>query len=186
MDLVSIFLLAVALSTDSFAVAVAKGSTLYKPTIRHALLLGSIFAIVQVAMPIFGWKAGVEIQPFVRSYDHWVAFAILSVLGARMLLDGLRRSEFDPDKVLFTLPALVLAAIATSIDSLVVGFGFGVLSVAIFSTLVAIGVVTFASSVGGVYLGRQLGQHVGRFAEAGAGIVLLGLGVAILLGHLSD
>ncbi len=185
MSFVSIVLLAIALAADSFAVAVAKGSNPYRPTIGHALLLGAVFASVQAAMPILGWLVGSEFQPIVKSYDHWIAFAILSVLGLRMLIDGLRAQEFRPEKVAFTLPALFLAAIATSIDSLVVGFGFGVLSLSIFTILLAIGVVTFASSVGGVYLGRHLEKHIGQYAEAGAGLILVGLGCVILLSHLS-
>ena len=185
MNLVSILLLAFALAADSFAVAVAKGSNLFRPTIGHALLLGAVFAAVQVAMPILGWRVGAEFRPIVQSYDHWIAFAILSVLGGRMVIGGLREEEFSSETMPFTLPALVLAAIATSIDSLVAGFGFGVLSLSIITILVAIGVVTFVTSVGGVYLGRQLGEHVGQFAEAGAGVILVALGFMILLSHLS-
>ena len=185
MNLVSILLLAVALAADSFAVAIAKGTSLFRPTIGHALLLGAIFAVVQVAMPVLGWRVGAEFRPVVQSYDHWIAFIILSVLGGRMIVCGLRAEEFGPDKIPFTLPALVLAAIATSIDSLVAGFGFGVLSLSIVTILLAIGAVTFVTSVGGVYIGRHLGEHVGQFAEAGAGVVLIGLGCMILVSHLS-
>lgn len=185
MSIVSIVLLALALAADSFAVAVAKGSNLFRPTIGHALLIGFVFATVQVLMPILGWQIGAEFQPVVRAYDHWIAFSILTILGIRMVMSGLRPGLSASSKNVFTLPAVILAAIATSIDALVAGFGFGVLSLSMLSILVAIGVTTFISSFGGVYLGKRMGEHTGEFAEVGAGVVLVGLGFGILVSHIS-
>jgi manganese efflux pump family protein len=136
-------------------------------------------------MPIFGWRIGSEFQPIVQSFDHWIAFVILSTLGIKMILDGLRPSESAMGKVSFTLVALILTAIATSIDALVAGFGFGVLSVSVLSILLAIGGVTFITSAAGMYIGNRLGARVGIFAEVGAGLILIGVGIRILLSHLA-
>ena len=183
MSLISIFLLALALAADSFAASVGKGARLYRPTIWHALLVGFLFSGVQVFMPLLGWQVGLEMQPVVKSFDHWIAFGILSAVGAKMIFEGLRKSKNGYGSNFFTISALMLTAIATSIDSLVVGFGFGFLNISVLVALLMIGSVTFLVSVGGVYLGNRLSIHFGEYAEIVAGLVLIGIGTQILIDH---
>lgn len=134
-------------------------------------------------MPLVGWQVGIELQPVIESIDHWLAFGILTAVGGKMIFEGLRKSESEKNSNAFTLSALLLTAIATSIDSLVVGFGFGFLNISVMVALVVIGSVTFLTSFGGVFLGKRLSAHVGEYAEVVAGFVLIGLGAKILLDH---
>ncbi len=183
MSLISIFLLALAIAADSFAASIAKGAQLYRPTIWHALLVGILFGGVQVLMPLLGWQIGIEMQPMIKSIDHWLAFGILSAIGGKMIFEGLRESEKGYGSSAFTISALILTAIATSIDSLIVGFGFGFLNISVLVALMMIGSVTFLTSFGGVFLGKRLSTHVGEYAEIVAGLVLIVLGAKILLDH---
>jgi putative Mn2+ efflux pump MntP len=183
MSLISIFLLALALAADSFAASIAKGAQLYRPNIWHALLVAVLFGGVQVLMPLIGWQVGIELQPVIESIDHWLAFGILTAVGGKMIFEGLHRSESGNGSNAFTISALLLTAIATSIDSLVVGFGFGFLNISVLVALIMIGCVTFLTSFGGVFLGKRLSAHVGEYAELVAGFVLIVLGAKILVDH---
>jgi len=183
MSLFSIFLLALALAADSFAASIAKGARLYRPTIGHALLVGFLFGGVQVLMPLLGWQVGIELRPIIESIDHWLAFGILAAVGGKMIFEGVRANANGNGSNAFTLSALVLTAIATSIDSLVVGFGFGFLNISVLVALMMIGGVTFLTSFGGIYLGKRLSHHVGEYAEIVAGLILIAVGTKILLDH---
>jgi len=183
MSVISIFLLALALAADSFAASIAKGAQVYRPTIGHALLVGALFGSAQVLLPLLGWQVGLTVQPVIESIDHWIAFGILTAIGGKMIYEGRKARPQEDRPGSFTLPALVLTAIATSIDSLVVGFGFGFLQISVLMALTMIGSVTFLTSFGGVYLGRRLSHHVGEYAEIAAGIVLIAIGTKILLDH---
>ena len=185
MSLVGIFLLAVALAADSFAASIAKGSRLYRPRLRDAIVVAGIFAAFQVLMPLIGWQVGVAVQPLIERIDHWIAFAILCGVGGKLIHDGLRPDGEPYTRNALTISALILSAIATSIDSLVVGFGFGFLNASIIVALATIGGVTFIVSFGGVFLGRYVGAHFGDYVEVGAGIILIAIGTKILFDHLS-
>lgn len=183
MSLISIFLLALALAADSFAASVAKGAQIRRPTVRHALLVGVLFGGVQMLLPFLGWQVGMELQPLIESIDHWLAFAILLAVGGKMIFEGLRATATQPGANAFTLSALILTAIATSIDSFVVGFGFGFLNISVLMALMTIGGVTFVTSFGGIYLGNRLSHHVGEYAEILAGLILIAIGTKILIDH---
>jgi manganese efflux pump family protein len=185
MSLFGIFLLAVALAADSFAASMAKGSQLYRPSIRDAVTIAAVFAVCQVLMPLIGWQVGVAVQPLVERIDHWIAFAILAGLGGKLIYDGLHADGSAYTRNTLTFTALILSAVATSIDSLVVGFGFGFINLSILAALATIGAVTFAVSVAGVYLGRYAGGHLGEYVEVGAGFVLIVVGTGILYDHLA-
>lgn len=184
MSLFSIFLLALALAADSFAASIAKGVQLYRPTVWQALVVGLLFGGVQALMPLIGWQIGIELRPIIEAIDHWLAFGILAAVGAKMIYEGVYNDAADYSRRAFTISALMLTAIATSIDSFVVGFGFGFLNVSVLVALAMIGGVTFLTSVGGVYLGRRFGEHFGEYVEVIAGLVLIGIGVKILVDHL--
>jgi len=184
MTLVGIILLAIALAADSFAASMAKGARIFRPTLGQAFLIAGIFAAAQIVMPFLGWRIGATLRPVVERWDHWVAFAILACIGAKLIYDGLRPGGDIYARNALTISALILSAVATSIDSLVVGFGFGFLNISILMALATIGTVTFVVSFGGVYLGRMVGRHLGEYVEVGAGLVLIGIGIRILIDHL--
>lgn len=184
MSHLSLFLLALGLAADSFAAAIARGGRVYRPRLSHALLAAALFGGAQVLMPIIGWQIGVRFRPLIERIDHWVAFGILVAIGAKMIFDGIRphRSE-QPKASAFTVTGLLLAAVATSIDSLVAGFGFGLLNVSVLLALVMIGATTFVLSFAGVYLGHRVGRHFGQYVEVGAGLLLIAIGTKILIDH---
>ena len=184
MSLVSIFILARALAADSFAASIAKGAQLYRPTVWQALVVGMLFGGFQMIMPLVGWRVGVELRPFIEAIDHWLAFGILFAIGGKMIYDGIGHDANGYRRSAFTISALILTAIATSIDSFVVGFGFGFLNVSVLVALAMIGGVTFLTSFGGVYLGRRFGEHFGEYVEIVAGVVLIAIGFKILFDHL--
>ena len=186
MSLLGIFLLALGLAADSFAAAIARGGRTYRPRLRHALLAAALFGGAQVVMPLIGWQVGLRFQPLIERIDHWIAFGILGAIGAKMIYEGLRAAEPETLKSpAFTVTGLLLAAVATSIDSLAAGFGFGLLNVSVLLALAVIGAVTFALSFAGVYLGHRVGRHFGQYVEVGAGLLLIAVGAKILFDHMT-
>ena len=182
MSLFSIFILAIGLAVDSFAVSVARSKSYSGPRLRYILLVASAFAVVQVIMPLVGWQVGVEFQSMVMKSDHWIALAILSCLGGKMVYDGTRGSDQYRPPV-FTLSALLLSAVATSIDALVVGFGFGVLNLSVLLALIVIGGVTFTLSFAGLLLGHRMSKRTGQYAEILGGLALIAIGLKIFVDH---
>lgn len=186
MNLTSIVLLSFAMSTDAFAVAVGKGAALRKPRVSEALRIGAIFGAIEGLTPLAGWALSYAAADYVKAWDHWIAFVLLSVLGVRMLLAAYR-GEADtepnaPSRAGFWL--LALTGFATSIDAMAVGVGLAFLDVNILGVSAAIGATTFAMVTLGVMTGRLVGRWAGRWAEALGGVVLIAIGALILVEHL--
>ena len=186
MNLISTVLLALAMSTDAFAAAVAKGAALHRPHWREALRAGVIFGTIEGLTPIVGWSLGSLASGYIEAWDHWIAFGLLGVLGAKMIWSGLRAEgatvEDRPTRHSFWM--LAVTGFATSIDAMAVGVGLAFLDIAILPVAVAIGVSTFIMVTAGIMLGRVLGAIAGKRAEIVGGIVLIGIGAAILYEHL--
>jgi len=176
---------ALALAMDAFAVSAAVAASLPRLTGRHVFRLAWHFGLFQFLMPVAGWAAGLSLAGPLGQLDHWIAFALLALLGARMIWgsfscpgEGLRRS--DPTRGF----SLVLLSLATSIDALAVGMSLGLLRVAIWFPSAMIGLITAAVSFVGTRLGRLVGHALGAWAERAGGLVLIGIGLRILLSHL--
>ena len=186
MNLLSTVLLALAMSTDAFAAAVVKGAALHRPEWREALRAGLIFGSIEATTPVVGWALGSLAAGYVEAWDHWIAFALLAGLGARMIWAGWQTTDAPAEARPTTHPfwMLALTGLATSIDAMAVGVGLAFLDVAILPVAAAIGLTTFVLVTAGVMLGRVLGTVVGKRAEIFGGIVLIGIGVAILVEHL--
>jgi len=185
MNTASTVLLALAMSTDAFAVAVCKGAALYKPRWREALRTGLIFGVIETLTPLLGWAVGNAAAQFVRAWDHWIAFVLLAGLGARMIHSGISTNEPDvakPSKHAFWI--LVVTGFATSIDAFAVGIGLAFIEVDIWRTAAAIGMATFGMVTLGVMLGRVLGEAAGKRAEILGGLTLIGIGIYTLISHL--
>lgn len=186
MNLASIALLSVAMSTDAFAAAVSKGAALTKPRWREALRTGAIFGSIEAATPVIGWLLGAAASDYVRAWDHWIAFTLLGVLGAKMLWEGLKPDDDrDPPVSRHGFLTLALTGLATSIDAMAVGVGLAFLDESIGPIALAIGFTTFAAVTLGVMLGRVLGSTIGKRAEVVGGLLLIGIGSAILYEHLT-
>lgn len=187
MNIVSIVLLALAMATDAFAAAVAKGAALHRPRWREALRTGLIFGTIEAITPLVGWGLGLAAAKYVTAWDHWIAFGLLGILGVRMIVAGLGAAEEGaaekPQRHDFWV--LAVTGFATSIDAMAVGVGLAFLDVDILPIAAAIGLATFAMVTIGVMVGRTLGALAGKRAEIFGGLVLIGIGSTILYEHLS-
>jgi putative Mn2+ efflux pump MntP len=187
MNFASTALLALAMSTDAFAAAVGKGTSLQNPRWREALRTGAIFGVIEAITPVVGWALGRGAASHVKRWDHWIAFTLLGILGARMILAALRAADASeverPKRHGFWL--LAITGFATSIDAMAVGVGLAFLDVQILPVAAAIGFTTFVAVTIGVMVGRVLGQMAGRWAEAIGGVLLIGIGSVILYEHLT-
>jgi putative Mn2+ efflux pump MntP len=182
--MLTVLLLALALSADAFAAAVCQGAAAEpRPTAGGALRIGSAFGSAQALMPLLGWGLGVAFAGWIAQVDHWVAFVLLAVLGGRMVHAGLTGEPDCRGGPLMTGWPLFAAAVATSIDAAAAGVTLPMLSLPVMLACATIGVVTFAISAGGVLLGRMAGSALGPKAEVVGGVVLIGLGVKILVEH---
>lgn len=188
MNLLTTILLALGMSVDAFAAALARGAGSLHYTWRQTVKTALIFGIVETITPLIGWLAGSMTQKFIAEYDHWLAFGLLLALGLKMiwgaLHDGDETAAAYGNRTDATLTLTVITAIATSIDSMVVGVGLAFLDANIWLTALAIGTSTTIMAAVGLRLGRLLGQKIGSRAEMAGGVVLIGIGTFILLEHL--
>ena len=187
MGFLELFLVGVGLSMDAFAVSVCKGLSMKKLRWRDAALLALFFGGFQALMPFIGWVLGSQFEQYITSVDHWIAFALLAIIGGKMILDVIKErgeeTKVEPDKPLGIREVLVLA-VATSIDALAMGITFAFLQVKIVPAISLIGITTACLSLVGVLVGHKFGAKYQEKAQLAGGIVLVLLGVKILLEHL--
>ena len=181
MGFVELFLIAVGLSMDAFAVSICKGLSLQELKPRHAVLVGLYFGGFQALMPILGWLLGFRFEHVIESVDHWIAFGLLTVIGLSMIREARQKEELNDD---LSFKAMLPLAVATSIDALAVGVTFAFLQVRILPAASLIGVTTFLLSALGVYIGHLFGLKYKAKAEIAGGVILILIGVKILLEHL--
>jgi putative Mn2+ efflux pump MntP len=188
MTTLEILFIALGLSMDAFAVAVASGATMKRLEVANALKMGVFFGGFQAIMPVIGWFAGIGMKSYISEVDHWIAFALLSLVGGKMLYESFKIEEEENCGAGKTCPfdtgTLTVLAIATSIDALAVGLTFSMLQVSIAAPVLVIGLVTFVLSVAGVKIGTKGGHFFEHKMEAAGGIVLIIIGIKILLEHL--
>lgn len=175
----ALLLLALGLAADAFAVSVAQGACC-RAGAGNALKMGAVFGLAQAVMPLFGWGLGVAFAAAIRSFDHWVAFVLLAVLGAKMVREGMQ--EASATRPLFGW-ALFGAAVATSVDAAAAGITLPTLGAPIALACLVIGGVTAAVCFAGVLVGAASGARIGRTAEIGGGILLIAIGTKILIEH---
>lgn len=183
MKFIELFLIAVSLAMDAFAISVGKGFTLKRVLSRHALIAGLWFGGFQALMPIIGFFLGSSFAHIVGRIDHWIAFGLLVLIGINMIRETLSGDDDKLDSD-FGFRTMFVMAIATSIDALTVGVSMAFLRVDIWIAAAVIGVVTFALSAVGVSLGSKFGAKVGSKAGIVGGVVLICLGIKILIEHL--
>ncbi|WP_347555708.1 manganese efflux pump MntP [Robbsia sp. KACC 23696] len=186
MNPVATLFLAFAMSTDAFAAAIGKGAALHRPRWREAIRTGLIFGVIEALTPIVGWFLGKAAAQYVSAWDHWIAFALLGVLGGRMIINSFNVEDaIDEKPARHSFWLLAVTGFATSIDAMAVGAGLAFVDVNIFSTAAAIGMATATMVTIGVMVGRVVGRIVGRRAECAGGVVLIGIGTLILAEHLN-
>ncbi|WP_277964354.1 manganese efflux pump MntP [Pseudomonas sp. RIT-To-2] len=186
MNPVALVFLALAMSTDAFAAAIGKGSSLHKPRFIEALRTGLIFGVIEAITPMIGWAIGHAATRWVENWDHWIAFTLLVALGLHMIWNGVKHEAEEEEKPQqHSFMILAVTAVATSIDALAVGVGLAFVNVNILVAAAAIGLATMTMVTLGVMLGRVLGHIVGKRAEIVGGVVLMLVGATILYEHLS-
>lgn len=184
MNLSATLILAFGMSMDAFAASIGKGATLHQPRFREAIRTGLIFGIIEAITPLIGWGIGLFASQYIMEWDHWVAFSLLFILGARMIVEGVKNKP-EEDKVnRHGFWVLVATAIATSLDAMAIGVGLAFLQVNILHTAMAIGMATMIMATLGMMVGRFIGPLLGKRAEILGGVVLIGIGFNILLEHL--
>lgn len=184
MDLVTTIFIALGLSMDTFAVSIAGGLALKQSKIQNALKLATSFAGFQALMLVVGWLAGAGVRTFISAFDHWIAFAILTVVGCKMIYEALKlekiEKEIDPASFYY----LFVLSLATSMDALAVGFSFTFLNISIATPVIIIGLITFLVSLSGVYIGDKFGHFFEKKVEIVGGLILIAIGIKILVEHL--
>ena len=183
MGLIELFLIAVGLSMDAFAVSVCKGLAMPKCTFKRAAIVGLWFGGFQALMPAIGYILGAQFQEAIASIDHWIAFVLLALIGGNMIHEALDNDEEEADASL-DVKTMFLLAVATSIDALAIGITFAFLKVNIIPAVCFIGIVTFIISFAGVKIGNVFGVRYKNKAEIVGGVILILLGLKILLEHL--
>lgn len=184
MSLFTLFVTAVGLSMDAFAVSVCKGLAMKKLSVKKALVIGLWFGGFQALMPTVGYLLGSRFEQYVTAIDHWIAFVLLALIGANMIKEALSKDEGSDANDSVDPKTMFLLAVATSIDALAVGVTYAFLQVAIIPAVSFIGVTTFLLSVAGVKVGNVFGMKYKSRAELAGGIILIVMGLKILLEHL--
>lgn len=184
MSFPELFLIAVGLSMDAFAVSLCKGLATKQLLLRHCLLVGLWFGFFQALMPLLGWLLGAAFGSYIAAIDHWIAFLLLVIVGAKMLRESFAKDEEEADASLH-VGLMFTLAVATSIDAFAIGITFALLpSVNIYWAISLIGVTTFLFSALGMKIGNTFGKRQGVIAERFGGILLIAMGIKILLDHL--
>lgn len=203
MSILSIVLTGFGLAMDAFAVSVAKGITLTRIRVKDALKVALFFGGFQAIMPLIGWGAGRYFADYIKAFDHWIAFILLSLIGGKMVFEAIKEKREEKGEVSVTLEAfedsglemvrssndelstknLTILAIATSIDALAVGVSFAFLGISIVQSVIIIGVITFVLCFLGVIIGEKLGDIFKNYAEIIGGVILILIGINILLEH---
>jgi putative Mn2+ efflux pump MntP len=184
LDLLSILLIALGLAADCFAVALSGSISMKTVSPPQIFRTALVFGAFQALMPAIGWLVGSTIVDFIAEYDHWIAFALLALVGGRMIWETFRSEEGKRKIDISRGVLLLILALATSIDALAVGLSFAFLKVNILLACSIIGVIAFAITIVGFLLGKKAGPLIGKYAEAVGGVILIGIGLRILLSHI--
>lgn len=192
MGFVELFMIAIGLSMDAFAVAICKGLNMKKVNYKNTVIIALFFGVFQGVMPLIGWLLGRNFEQYITSIDHWIAFVLLAFIGGNMIREGLKGDDEVSEEALTTLEysekldlkELTVMAIATSIDALAIGITFAFLKVSIVPAVTLIGITTFIISLGGVFIGNYFGVKYKNKAEIAGGVILILIGTKILLSHL--
>jgi len=186
LNIITLSVLSLAMSTDAFAASITKGSSLKNPRILSAIKLGLIFGCIEAIAPVLGWLIGSAGAEYVEAYDHWIAFILLVGLGIHMIIESRKDDDDDADEVPSnkrSLMATLLTAVGTSIDAMTVGISLAFMKVNIYVAAAMIGLATTVMVTIGSLLGNVMSGWVGKKAEAIGGIALILIGSGILYSH---
>jgi len=183
MDFVTIIAVALGLSFDTFAVSLSYGVIQNKIIFKQAVRLALVMAFFQSGLLVTGYFIGSFISEIMKAADHWVALLLLSVLGFKMIIEGLRKNEKEAKRDYNNAMTLISMAIGTSIDAFAVGISFALLSIRIWYSAIIIGTVTFLTSMTAIRIGKSAGERLGNRVEVIGGLILIAIGIKIFLEH---
>jgi putative Mn2+ efflux pump MntP len=184
MDFITIIAVALGLSFDTFAVSLSYGVVQNKILFRQAVRIALVLATFQAGLLVIGYFIGSIVSEIMKTADHWVALVLLSFLGIRMIIEGIRRKEGEEIRDYTKILNLLTVAIGTSIDAFAVGISFALLAIKIWISGVIIGAVTFLASMTAIRIGKSAGEKLGQRVEIIGGIILIAIGVKIFLEHI--
>ena len=183
MSFLELFIIAVGVSMDAFAVSICKGLSVRKLRSRYVFSVAMWFGGFQALMPLLGYFLGVSFAEYVTEYDHWISFVLLAIIGGKMIKESFEDEsvEMNPD---FSFKTMLALAVATSIDALAVGVSFAFLKVNIWLAVLLIGVTTAGFSGAGIVIGNSFGARYKSKAELAGGVILVLIGIKIFVQHL--
>ena len=184
MSFISVFLIAVGLAMDAFAVSVSNGMVVRKFDMVQKVKMSTFFGVFQFLMPLAGYFIGSKVKGLIEAIDHWIAFVLLLIIGVNMIMEACKSDDNETVEFELTNKKLFFQAIATSIDALVIGVTLAVLEVDIFLAAMIIGVVCFCLSLIGCFVGERIGGMFKEKAEIFGGVILICIGVKTLIEHL--
>lgn len=184
MSFIETLLIGIGLSMDAFSVSICKGLTTKKFSLKMAVICGLWFGGFQALMPLIGYFLGIQFEDLIASFDHWIAFGLLALIGLNMIREAISGQEENKEDGALDVKTMLLLAIATSIDALAVGVSFAALKENIWHAILVIGLTTFIFSAIGVKIGNVFGSKYEKKAAITGGIILIIIGVKILLEHL--
>jgi len=183
MDFLTIVLVALGLSFDTFAVSLSFGVVQNKIIFWQAFRVAVVLAVFQAGLLVTGFFLGSFVSDFIKAADHWVALALLSFLGIRMMIEGIKRKKEDEARDYTKTKELLTVAVGTSIDAFAVGISFALLDLKIWLSGVIIGAVTFLASMSAIRIGKSAGAKLGQRVEIVGGLILIAIGIKIFLEH---
>ena len=182
MSIIELFLLAVGLSMDAFAVSVGKGLSMKQLSMKHAVIIALFFGGFQALMPLIGWLLGSQFHQIVAGAGRIIAFALLAFIGAKMISDAFHEEDEESDEFRLDIRELLFLAVATSIDALAAGVALALVDANIVFSVTFIGITTFVLSFAGVAIGHQFGSRWEKPSTIAGGLILIAIGIKLLLG----
>ena len=183
MGIIELIVLSIGLGMDAFAVSVCKGISMKKMNWKKACIIGLYFGGFQAIMPVIGYFFGSSFESIITNIDHWIAFILLAIIGAKMIQEAFQKEEEEYNEDI-SVKTMIVLSIATSIDALAVGITFAFLKVNLLLAITLIGTITFILSVIGTKIGNRFGDKYKSKAELAGGIILIIIGLKILLEHI--
>jgi len=185
MNAATIVMTAIGLSMDAFAISISSGMCIKKLNLMKALKFGVFFGFFQFAMPVLGFLLAFNFEEYIRAFDHWAAFLLLAIIGAKMIYEtfGEEEDEQQAEESVTNTKNILIMSIATSIDAMAVGISFAFLNVDVLSASITIGVITCLISTLGVGIGKKVGGLMKKGAGLLGGVILIAIGLKILLEH---
>jgi putative Mn2+ efflux pump MntP len=184
MSFLSVIFLAIGLAMDAFAVSITGGIVSDRVNFFYAFKIALFFAIFQMGMPWLGWLLGRGVSQYIASYDHWIAFILLFIIGSRMIYESFQDGEKCKPIDFNKISVLIFLAIATSIDAFIAGVSLSLLEININLVIIVIGLITFFLALIGVRIGKVLGCLVEKYAELTGGVILVIIGIQVLVQHI--